>query len=85
MERKDAHIKLDCDVYEALKLFSFVSGKSRDNILNNLLIRTLPSEIECLLSNESSENPFREYETKLESLIKLFEKRATEFNRRENP
>ena len=84
-ERKHAHVLLDKDIYNTLKLLKFVSGKTRDDILNSILVRTLGSEIECLLSNRSAENPFREYEPKLEKLIAHFENKASELNRRENP
>lgn len=84
-ERKDTHFLLDKDIYDTLNLLKFVSKRTRDDIVNEILIRVLPSEIETLLSNQSSENPFTEWQSKLEKLISHFENKATELNRKENP
>jgi hypothetical protein len=78
-KRTHCHIQLNDDLNEAVRLLAFIERVSRDDKINEMLIREIPSEIEALLENDEEKiNPFKTFIDQLENFRVKFERAEME-------
>jgi hypothetical protein len=75
-----AHVHIETDINQALKLVGFITEKSRDHHLNRILNLNLSAYLESLLANEEGNLQLHSYRKHLENLVSHFEEKARKAN-----